>query len=476
MPVLDQYFKPEYYFEQICRYPHGSYHEKPLSDYIADFAKERGLRYRQYDNFNVIIYKDAFKGYEDHEPVMLQGHIDMVCEKLPECDHDFEKDPIEIYVQDGKVKARGTTLGSDDGISAAYMLSILDDDRLPHPALECVFTVQEEVGCYGARDLDFGALRSKRMIGLDNMRFDSSDVTCSGSQKIFLSKKINKEENDDGFCLLKVQGLLGGHSAGYINAERANAIKLTARILNELNKETHISIACINGGDKDNAIPVYCETLFSAKLPYEEVNRKITSIFNSYKDEFADSDKDITVSVEKGEKEKTLSIKDSNDLLRYLLILPNGFRHRSMVIEGLTTASENLASIRTGDDEIKIRYFTRAALYSHLDEMADEITAICDLYGFSYELEEKCPGWNYVKDSPMRKKLFDVFEKHTGRKMKELATHGGLETAYIANGITGIDIACMGADCSDYHTVRESLDLKTFRAAYEILKDLLSQL
>ena len=476
MPVLDQYFKPEYYFEQICRYPHGSYHEKPLSDYIADFAKERGLRYRQYDNFNVIIYKDAFKGYEDHEPVMLQGHIDMVCEKLPECDHDFEKDPIEIYVQDGKVKARGTTLGSDDGISAAYMLSILDDDRLPHPALECVFTVQEEVGCYGARDLDFGALRSKRMIGLDNMRFDSSDVTCSGSQKIFLSKKINKEENDDGFCLLKVQGLLGGHSAGYINAERANAIKLTARILNELNKETHISIACINGGDKDNAIPVYCETLFSAKLPYEEVNRKITSIFNSYKDEFADSDKDITVSVEKGEKEKTLSIKDSNDLLRYLLILPNGFRHRSMVIEGLTTASENLASIRTGDDEIKIRYFTRAALYSHLDEMADEITAICDLYGFSYELEEKCPGWNYVKDSPMRKKLFDVFEKHTGRKMKELATHGGLETAYIANGIPGIDIACMGADCSDYHTVRESLDLKTFRAAYEILKDLLSQL
>ena len=432
MPVLDQYFKPEYYFEQICRYPHGSYHEKPLSDYIADFAKERGLRYRQYDNFNVIIYKDAFKGYEDHEPVMLQGHIDMVCEKLPECDHDFEKDPIEIYVQDGKVKARGTTLGSDDGISAAYMLSILDDDRLPHPALECVFTVQEEVGCYGARDLDFGALRSKRMIGLDNMRFDSSDVTCSGSQKIFLSKKINKEENDDGFCLLKVQGLLGGHSAGYINAERANAIKLTARILNELNKETHISIACINGGDKDNAIPVYCETLFSAKLPYEEVNRKITSIFNSYKDEFADSDKDIAVSVEKGKKEKTLSIKDSKDLLRYLLILPNGFRHRSMVIEGLTTASENLASIRTGDDEIKIRYFTRAALYSHLDEMADEITVICDLYGFSYELEEKCPGWNYVKDSPLRKKLFDVFEKHTGRKMKELATHGGLETAYIA--------------------------------------------
>ena len=476
MPVLDQYFKPEYYFEQICAHPHGSYHEKPLSDYIANFAKEKGLRFRQYDNFNVIIYKDASKGYEDHEPVMLQGHIDMVCEKLPDSKHDFEKDPIDIYVQDGKVRARGTTLGSDDGISAAYMLSILDDDKLPHPPLECVFTVQEEVGCYGARDLDFSALTAKRMIGLDNMRFDSSDVTCSGSQKITLTKKINKEENEDEFSLLKIQGLLGGHSAGYINAERANAIKLSARILNELNKETQISIAYMNGGDKDNAIPVYCETLFSSKLTYEEVNRKIIAIFNSYKDEFADSDKDITVSVEKGNSEKTLTGKESKDLLRYLLILPNGFRHRSMLIEGLTTASENLASIRTTAGEIKIRYFIRAALFSHLDEMANEITAICDLFGFSYELEEKCPGWNYVKDSPLRKKLFEIFEKHTGRKMKELATHGGLETSYIANGIPGIDIACMGADCNDYHTVREALDLKTFREAYEILKDLLSQL
>ena len=476
MPVLDQYFKPEYYFEQICKHPHGSYHEKPLSDYIADFAKERGLRYRQYDNWNVIIYKDASEGYEDHEPVMLQGHIDMVCEKLPDSDHDFEKDPIDIYVQDGKVKARGTTLGSDDGISAAYMLSILDDDKLPHPPLECVFTVQEEVGCYGARDLDYASLRSKRMIGLDNMRFESTDVTSSGSQKISLFKKIYKEVNDDEFCILKVSGLLGGHSASFINAERANSIKLSTRILNELNKETPISIAYINGGDKDNAIPVYCETLFSSELNCEEAKEKIISIYNRYKDEFIDSDKDIMVSVEKGNKEKTLSIKDSEDLLRYLLILPNGFRHRSMVIEGLTTASENLANIRMNEDEIRIRYFIRAALFSHLDEMSNEITTICDIFGFTYDLEEKCPGWLYVKDSPLRKKLFEVFEKHTGRKMKELATHGGLETSYIANGIPGIDIACLGADCSDYHTVRETLDLKTFREAYEILKDLLSQL
>ena len=476
MPVLDQYFKPEHFFEEICRYPHGSYHEKPLSDYIANFARERNLRYKQYDNWNVIIYKDASQGYEDHEPVMLQGHIDMVCEKLPDSPHDFLKDPIDIYVQDGKVKARGTTLGSDDGISAAYMLSILDDDSIPHPPLECVFTVQEEVGCYGARDLDFAALKSKRMIGLDNMRFDTSDVSCSGSQKISLFRKINKEESTDDFYVLKIQGLLGGHSASYINDERANSIKLTARILNEFIKDNPIKISYINGGDKDNAIPVYCETLFCCRLGLDETNRKITSIYSEYKDEFKDSDKDIIVSVEKGNNDKVLCEKDSRDLIRHLLITPHGYRHRSMLIDGLTTASENLANIRISDDQIVLRYFIRAALFSHLDEMANEISTIGELFGFSCDLEEKSPGWNYVKDSPLRQKLFEVFEKHTGMKMKEFATHGGLETAYISNGIPGIDIACLGADCADYHTVRETLDLKTFRAAYDILKDLLKQL
>ena len=476
MAVLDQNFKPERYFEEICKYPHGSYHEKPLSDFIAEFARSKGLKYKQYDNYNVIIYKDASEGYEDHEPVMLQGHIDMVCEKLPESDHDFLNDPIEIYVEDGKVRAKGTTLGADDGISAAYMLSILDEDDLPHPPLECVFTVQEEVGCYGARDLDFAALKSRRMIGLDNMRFDGSDVTCSGSQKISLHRKIDREETDGNFYLVKIQGLLGGHSANFIDAERANSIKLTARILNQFNKEYPLQIACINGGDKDNAIPVYCETLFSTKASFEETDRKISSIFEQFKEEFIDSDKDISVTIDKADRQRVLSIKDSNDLLKYLLILPHGLRHKSMVIENLTTASENLANIRTGDVEIDIRYFIRAALFSHLDEMADEITAISDLFGYDYKLEEKSPGWNYVKESPMRKKLFNVFEKHTGQKMKERPTHGGLETAFISYGIPGIDIVCLGADCADYHTVRESLDLNSFRISYEILKDMLRQL
>ena len=476
MAVLDQNFKPERYFEEICNHPHGSYHEKPLSDWIVEFAKERNLKYRQYDNWNVIIYKDASKGYEDHEPVMLEAHIDMVCEKAPDSDHDFLKDPIPIYVEDGLIKAKGTTLGGDDGLGAAYMLAILDEDDLPHPPLECVFTVQEEVGCYGARDLDFSALSAKRMIGLDNMRFDGSDVSCSGSQKIRLTKDIVKNDVNKQFYIFKIQGLLGGHSAGYINEERANSIKLSARILNELINDISLNIAIISGGDKENAIPVYCETVFGCDLAYDELDNRIKAVFAQYADEFRDSDKDITLSLEKADRQPALSEEDSRDLIKYLLVLPNGFRHRSMLIEGLTTASENLANIRTSDKDVIINYFIRAALPSHLDEMANEITTISGLYGFSYTVGEKSPGWNYVKESPMRKKMFEAFERMTGKQMHEYATHGGLETAYISYGIPGIDIVCLGAECQNYHTIRETLDRESFRKSYEVLKELLKEL
>ena len=476
MTILDQNFKPEKYFEQICKYPHGSYHEKPLSDYIVEFAKQRNLEYKQYDNYNVIIKKKGSFGLEDKEPVMLQAHMDMVCEKSADSNHDFLNDPIDIYVEDGLIKARNTTLGGDDGLGVAYMLSILDENDLPHPPLECVFTVQEEVGCYGAEQLDFTYIKSKRMIGLDNMSFSSTDVTSSGSQKIKLHKNISKVECSDNFYSLKIQGLLGGHSAGFINVERANSIKLSARILNKLNNYSKINIASINGGDKDNAIPVYCETIFSSSLDYETINNYVKDTFNEYYEEFKDSDKDISATVELANKQNVLNDIDSEKLIKFLLILPHGFRHKSMVIDNLTVSSENLANIRMSENDITIRYFIRAALFSHLDEMADEITAICDLFGYTYKLEKKSPGWTYVKDSKMRNLLFSVFKDLTGEDMKEYPTHGGLETAFISYGIPGIDIVCLGADCKNYHTVRETLDLKTFRKGYELLKELLKRL
>ena len=229
--ILDQNFLPEKYFEAICQIPHGSYHEKPLSDYLVRFAEQHGLRCRQYENWNVIIYKPGSEGYEEHPPLMLQAHIDMVCEKEDGVTHDFEKDPLSIYVENGELRARGTTLGADDGVGVAYMLSLLEDDRIPHPPLECVFTVQEEVGLIGSRDLVFEDITAKRMIGLDDMGGDTCYVTSCGSQHVSASRDYIMAEPAGKAYRVEVSGLTGGHSGVCISREKGNAISATDFLL-----------------------------------------------------------------------------------------------------------------------------------------------------------------------------------------------------------------------------------------------------
>lgn len=471
--VLNHDFAPEFYFEKICEYPHGSYHEKPLSDYLTEFAKEHGLRYRQYENWNVIIYKDASAGYEDHEPLILQGHIDMVCEKDQDCDHDFLKDPLDLYVEDGFLKAKGTTLGADDGVAVAYMLAILADDKIPHPPLECVFTTQEEVGCVGAFGIDFSDLKSKRMLSLDGLGGTTCDVSSAGSWHQILNRKITKENRNSSFYKIKIDGLKGGHSGSMIDKERANSIKLMARILCELNKKEKIRLAHISGGDKDNAIPVYCEALFCSDAEEAELEKIVKKMSDIIHHEYMYSDEDITVSFEKSEKESVLSEGDSNDLIAFLMVLPNGLRHKSMVIDDLTTASQNLASIRMDDEQITIRYFARAQLRSHLEEQAEEIALLAMRFGFLSTLGDYAPSWEYQKDSKIRELLFKVYNEITGKQLTPIATHGGLETGYFCTGIPGIDIATYGPLVLDYHTSREALDLDSFREAYSVVLELL---
>ena len=471
--VLDQEFAPEYYFEKICEYPHGSYHEKPLSDYLVEFAKEHGFRYKQYDNWNVIIYKDGTQGYEDHEPVMLQGHIDMVCEKDKDCDHDFLKDPLELYVEDGFIKARGTTLGADDGVAVAYMLAILDSKDLPHPPLECVFTVQEEVGCIGAFGLDFSDLSAKRMLSLDGLEGNACYVSSAGSQHVIMSKKIKKEKADGEFYKIKIEGLRGGHSGEFIDKERGNAIKLMARILNELYKTEKILVSSINGGEQDNALPILCEAVFCCDSDMNKLEQIINKMSDIIRHEYRHSDEGIMISFDKADKESVLSENDSRDLVDYLLVLPNGLRHKSMVIKDLTTASQSLANIRMYDEEIVIRNFARAQIRSQLDEMAEEIKRLSEKYGFKAEVSDYAPSWEYQDNSKIRKLLSDVFNEVTGKKIEEVATHGGLEAGFICGGIPGIDIAAFGPLVLDFHTPREALDRNSFREVYKVLVEVL---
>lgn len=475
--ILDQSFLPEKYFEEIAAIPHGSYKEKPLSDYIVKFAEERGLRCKQYPNWNVIVYKPASYGYEDHEPVMLQAHIDMVCEKEPGYEHDFEKDPLSLYVEDGFLHARGTTLGADDGVGVAYMLAFLDDDTIPHPPLECVFTVQEETGLGGAAELAFEDISAKRVIGLDDMGGTTSYVSACGSQHMQLDGAYPVTENDLPGYRLIISGLIGGHSGVCIKLERGNANKLATRVLYELCDLYDIRIGAFNGGGLDNVIPVYSEVLFGCdgdETALQDFAIRMEKIFRT---ELEFSDPDVSVIIERADCPYAFSTSDSRKLVEMLYVLPDGRRHRSMKIEGLTTASENLANIRITDEgDVRIRCFARSEIESYIDQMQEEYRILGELYGFSAKFENRAPGWKFDENSKIRETLFAAFKDVTGQEMKMIAEHGGLEMGYISGGIPDIDIVMCGPYCEGYHTPEEKLDLASFRTIYEVLSRTLKAL
>ena len=245
MSVLDTNILIYRYFEEISQIPHGSYHEEKLADYIEDLAKQHHLRYMRDDMHNLIVFKEASQGYEDHEPVMLQAHIDMVNEKNKESQHNFDTDPLKLYVEDGFLHANETTLGADDGCGVCYMLALLTDNSLSHPALECVFTVQEEVGLCGAMALDTTSLKAKRLINLDNEAEGETCVSSSGGNDVLITKEITGEDNHSPVYVLEVKGLKGGHSGGCIHLGRGNANKIAGRILYHLLKMGWIFVGLI---------------------------------------------------------------------------------------------------------------------------------------------------------------------------------------------------------------------------------------
>lgn len=474
--LLDQSFLPARYFEEICAVPHGSSNEKPLSDYIVRFAQEHGLRYKQYPNFNVIVYKPASKGYEDKSPIMLQAHIDMVCEKAAGVEHNFKTDPLELYIENGFLHAKGTTLGADDGVGVAYMLSFLHDDSLPHPPLECVFTVQEEVGLIGSRDLDYSAISSRRMIGLDEMGGSTCYVSACGSQHMFLERSYEIEKISQPAFRLTVSGLIGGHSGVCINKERGNAIKIAARALYLLRTRFGIRIGAVSGGGKDNVIPTDCEAVFTTNADYGEVSAYAEQLNAMFGTELEFSDAGVKVAVEKAKCKTVLTEKDSDSFIDFAYLLPDGFRHRSMKIEHLTTVSENLANLQLHESRAKVRYFVRSELDSYLDQMAEEVKLLCGIFGYELDLENRAPGWKFEENSEMRRAVSEAYHAITGGELKPIAEHGGLELGYISGGLPGIDIATIGPYCDGYHTPNERLDLKSFRDTYEVLKYTLKNL
>lgn len=474
--VLDHSKLHQKYFEEISRIPRASYKEEKCADYLVEFAKEHGLKYKRDELNNVIIYKPASAGYEDHGAIILQGHTDMVCEKNADCDHDFDKDPINLYIEDGILKARGTTLGADNGMGCAYMLAVLAMD-IPHPALECAFTVQEEVGLLGAFGLKAEDFTAKKYVNMDFGGGGTGTCTTSaGGEMIGLRKPVEFEACDEKAYRLFVTGLKGGHSGGCIMMELGNSLKICGRILKEIAGSCDMRIVKLDGGLKNNAIPRECEAIFASSAKEEDIREAFEKMEAQIRNEIKFQEPDFAVTLEPAEGGLAICEEVSAEIVDLMYILPTGLRHRSLQIEKLPIASENLASVRCGEDYVEFQYSLRAEKMSYRDQMEKELCILAGMYDMKIDVYNKFPSWEFNPDSALRETLCKVYKEQKGEEMELLATHGGLECGVFCDMIPGLDVVTLGAKTAGAHTPQEQMDLKSFDETFDILAAFLKEL
>lgn len=470
--------RPRFFFNELTKIPHGSKNEKGVSDFIADFAKKKGLKYKQDDMYNIIVYKDASAGYENAAPLILQAHTDMVDEKNKDCDHDFSKDPLKLYVDDeGWLHADGTTLGADDGVGVAYMLAILEDDTLAHPPLECVFTVQEEIGLIGSMHIKAEDLRARRMISLDGGGETRTSVSSAGGCEVNALKTLTMVDNSDPTYMIAVRGLSGGHSGGEIHKEKGNANQLVARIVKEaMLKGVDIRVVSYEGGMKDNAIPRESDIVFASSTDPETIRKCFDSTAKDIKTELEFSDGGFyTVFEETDKAAKCADSKSTGELIDYAYLMPNGFQHRSVVIENLTITSLNLGVVTTMGDKVNYLISVRSALESGVDNLVRILSVLGERLGFECADSARYPSWAFREKSAMRDIYAKVVKEIYGQELVTSAGHGGTECGVFNGLVGGMDIISLGAKSSGCHTPDEKLDLASFDRTYKLLCTVVSE-
>lgn len=468
-----------HYFEEITKIPHGSGNTKEISDYLVNFAKEHGLSYVQDEMNNVVIYKPAYKGYEDAPVVILQGHMDMVCEKRPDVEHDFTKDPLNLSVKDGYISANGTTLGGDDGIAVAYALALLESDDIPHPALEVLITVDEEIGLLGAVGLDCSVLKGRRLINLDSEAEGSIWISCAGGLTGISHIPVQRVEAEGEKLQVKVCGLMGGHSGAEIDKNRANANILMGRFLYGLKKQADYEILSLEGGKKDNAITrETVAELLVAKEMTEAVKAYAKEQQAKLREEYAGSDEGIAIEIlEKGtEKGAALHPTSREKALFYLMNVPFGIAKMSGSIEGLVETSSNIGVLKLFEGELSASSSVRSSVEAARDALSDKIEYLTEFLGGEYEVQGAYPAWEYRKESPLRDKMVEVYEQVYGEKPNVVAIHAGLECGLFYKKMEGLDCVSLGPNMKDIHTSEEVLDIASTERVWKYLLKVLENL
>lgn len=462
-----------YYFEEICKIPHGSYHEKAISDYLVEFAKEHNLEYYQDDLYNVVMLVPASAGREKEEPLIMQGHMDMVCEKKAGASIDMEKDGLILQVEGDYISAKDTTLGGDDGIAVAYMLAIADDTTISHPPLEFIITVSEEVGMEGANSIDLSMLKGSQMLNLDSEEEGIFLSSCAGGLSTKSTLPVEREESKElVWYEIAVNGLLGGHSGCEIDKERGNANLILGRALYDIREKISFSLYNLEGGKKDNAIPLEA----AAQIGVEEtdagtVETVCAELEKVLKAEYAKSDSGIAIQVKRQKKEsrKVLDMDSLSKVIALLMVLPNGIQGMSMSVPGLVETSLNLGIMKLNEDHLFLQHAIRSSVTTRKYYVADQVESLITALGGTVSRKGEYPAWEYKEDSVVRPKVIALYEKMYGRTPVVEGIHAGLECGLLAGKIKDLDCVSMGPDILDIHTTSERLSISSTKRVYDFL-------
>ena len=467
------------FFEEICSIPHGSGNTKVISDYVVKFAKDRNLKYIQDESNNVIIFKNASEGKENSPSVIIQGHLDMVCEKDADVEFDFENDGLKLEVNGDLISAKGTTLGGDDGIAVAFALAVLDDDTIVHPEIEAVFTVDEEIGLLGAGALDTTPLKSKMLLNIDSEEEGTLLVGCAGGAQAKMEIPLKRTEAEKLKLKVTVDGLLGGHSGVEIDKNRANSNMVMGRILNSLANTAEVYIIEVKGGLKDNVIPnsTYAEIAVDEK-DFDALKEKISELDKILKNEYKTSDTNISVCIEKAETGK-LEVFDKESTKKVIFLLnnvPNGITDMSADIENLVETSLNLGILSTEADKMILSWGVRSSVLTKKTALIEKLKNMSDFVGGEFSVSGEYPAWEYKRDSKLRDIMVEVYEKQYGKKPEVEAIHAGLECGIFCGKMPELDCVSFGPDIMDIHTSKERLSISSAKRVWEFLLNVLENL
>ena len=471
-------YEPEklyWYFEELTRIPRGSGNEKAVADFICGEAEKDGLWYYRDQLFNVLVRIPGCGGLENEAPVILQGHTDVVCEKNSDVIHDFTKDPVDMYVEDGWLKTRGTTLGADNGTACAIMLMMMAQKGGKHPPLECLFTAQEETGMGGARGFDYSKIKGRTLINMDSGSRVRVTVSCAGAEYTKVTFSCQKTPAPGTALNVSLTGLAGGHSGIGINRGLGNSILLLARLLSTAKVKVPFRLSSFNGGNKANAIPREAFAQVVTEDP-EGFKAEIERIEKDLRRELIEADKDMTLRVEEAESDGAFSREKTDDILFFLELAPNGPIAFVPTDRSFVETSSNVGVIRTEDDKVVVTVMPRSSLESRMDEAAHRLDLLASRTGAVIEHNDRHPGWEYAPTSRLRDVHAALYKELTGEDVTFKAVHGGLECGIICTALGGADAIAMGTHSQGAHTPAEKLDIADLAAAYDYLNKLLARL